>query len=105
MARSPIRASRRVIGVTSNMQQITGGSQGNSDRPAVHLGCQTNAWRIPRGDIAAFLRVLGGIRLLGFEGFETSFVNLPGLTAAQIEQSGLRFFAAHIFLLEYDPQT
>src|SRR5690348_1507663 len=87
------------------MQQMARGSQAKSDRVAVHLGCQTNAWRIPRGDNAAFLEVLGRIRSFGFDGFETSFVNLRGITRTQIDQSGLRFFAAHIFLLEYDPQT
>ena len=72
---------------------------------AVQIGCQTNAWRIPPGDFAAFSHALERIRSFGFDGFETSFRNIAELTAAQIEQTGLRFFGVHIFLLEYDPAT
>jgi sugar phosphate isomerase/epimerase len=77
----------------------------------IHLGCQTNAWRIPRGDFQSFLEVLDRIRSYGFQGFETSFQNIEGVFAhsrearIQIEQKGIQFFGVHIFLLEYDPKT
>jgi sugar phosphate isomerase/epimerase len=77
----------------------------------VHLGCQTNAWRIPRGNFQGFLAVLDRIRSYGFEGFETGFQNVEGVFAhsreaqVQIEQKGIRFFGVHIFLLQYDPKT
>ena len=71
----------------------------------VQIGCQTNAWRIPPGDFAAFAHALERIRFFGFDGFETSFRNIAGVTRARIEQTGLRFFGVHIFLLEYDPET
>jgi sugar phosphate isomerase/epimerase len=77
----------------------------------IQLGCQTNAWRIPPGDTARFLDVLGRVRSYGFDGFETSFVNIEPLLQnltdgrRRIEKYGLRFFGVHIFLLQYDPQT
>ncbi len=75
------------------------------------IGCQTNAWALKPGDFDQFLSVLGTIRSLGFEGFETSFRNLQGQYAtapaarARIEQTGLVCLGVHIFLNEYDPQT
>jgi sugar phosphate isomerase/epimerase len=77
----------------------------------IHLGCQTNAWRIPKGDFRGFLEVLDRIRSYGFEGFETSFQNVEGMFAhsregrMRIEQKGIQFFGVHIFLREYDPKT
>ena len=58
-----------------------------------------------------FLDVLGTLKSLGFEGFETSFRNVQGQYAdaaaarARLEQTGLAFFGVHIFLSEYDPRT
>lgn len=75
------------------------------------LGCQTNAWALRPGDFGQFLDVLGTLRSLGFDGFETSFRNVQGQYAdaaaarARIEQAGLAFFGVHVFLLEYDPRT
>jgi inosose dehydratase len=77
----------------------------------LHLGCQTNAWPLKPGDFAQFLDVLGTLKSLGFEGFETSFRNVQAQYAtaadarARIAQSGVAFFGVHIFLTEYDPQT
>ena len=77
----------------------------------VRIGCQTNAWPLKPGDFPMFLGVLGELKALGFEGFETSFRNVQGQYAdgaaarARIEQSGLAFFGVHIFLNEYDPRT
>lgn len=78
---------------------------------AVKLACQTNAWRIDPNDFTQVLAVLGKLKALGFEGFETGFRNLQGqfgnASAArkQLEQTGLQFFGVHIFLDQYDAQT
>jgi sugar phosphate isomerase/epimerase len=75
------------------------------------IGCQTNAWPIKPGDFPGFLGVLGELKALGFEGFETSFRNVQGQYAdaaparASLARSGLAFFGVHIFLTEYDPRT
>ena len=77
----------------------------------VNLGCQTNAWRIDPNDFQQVLGVVAKLKELGFDGFETGFRNIQGqfdnATTArrQIEKTGMRFFGAHIFLEEYDPQT
>jgi sugar phosphate isomerase/epimerase len=77
----------------------------------VRIGCQTNAWRIDPADFNQVLDVLRKLKGLGFEGFETGFRNVQGQFAnaaparKQIEQTGLQFFATHIFLDQYDPQT
>ena len=79
--------------------------------PGPHIGCQTNAWALKPGDFTQFLTVLGALKSLGFEGFETSFRNVQPQYAtaaaarAQIEKSGLVCFGVHIFLNEYDPLT
>ena len=78
---------------------------------APRIGCQTNAWPIKPGDFSGFLGVLGDLKALGFEGFETSFRNVQGQYAdaaaarTRIEQTGVAFFGVHIFLTEYDPRT
>ena len=75
------------------------------------IGCQTNAWALKPGDFDQFLSVLGTIKSLGFEGFETGFRNVQGqygnaaAARAQIEKTGLTCLGVHIFLNEYDPQT
>ena len=77
----------------------------------VKLACQTNAWRIDPHDFTQVLAVLGKLKALGFEGFETGFRNLQGqfgnasVARKQLEQTGLQFFGAHIFLDQYDAQT
>jgi sugar phosphate isomerase/epimerase len=78
----------------------------------VHAGCQTNAWAINPSDFSFLLTVLGKIKGLGFEGFETGFRNVerqfsdPAGARAHIEKTGLQFFGVHIFLGDkYDPQT
>ena len=77
----------------------------------LRFGCQTNAWPLKPGDFAQFLDVLGTIKSLGFEGFETSFRNVQAQYAtapeakARLAQSGLAFYGVHIFLAQYDPQT
>jgi inosose dehydratase len=79
--------------------------------PGPSIGCQTNAWALKPGDFALFLSVLGTLKSLGFEGFETSFRNVQAQYAtaaaarAQIEKSGLVCFGVHIFLNDYDPLT
>jgi inosose dehydratase len=77
----------------------------------VHVGCQTNAWPIEPSGLNNLLRVLGVMKQIGFEGFETGFRNLQGQFAQptparqSLKKSGLRFFGIHIFLLAYDKQT
>jgi sugar phosphate isomerase/epimerase len=77
----------------------------------LRLGCQTNAWPIDPNRFQDLLNVLGKLKELGFEGFETSFRNVQGQfgnlkqARQQIEQRGLVFFGAHIFLEKYDPLT
>jgi inosose dehydratase len=77
----------------------------------VKLGCQTNAWRIDPHDFNQVLAVLGQLKTLGFDGFETGFRNVQGqfgqaaAARRQLEQTGLQFFGVHIFLEQYDPQT
>jgi inosose dehydratase len=84
---------------------------GAAAAPGLRFGCQTNAWPLKPGDVAQFLGVLGTVKSLGFEGFETSFRNVQAQYAtaaearARITQSGLAFFGVHIFLTEYDPKT
>jgi len=78
---------------------------------APRIGSQTNAWPIKPGDFPMFLRVLGELKALGFEGFETSFRNVqaqyadPAPARASLAASGLAFFGVHVFLTEYDPRT
>ncbi len=77
----------------------------------VHVGCQTNAWPIEPSDLNSLLHVLGVMKQIGFEGFETGFRNLQGQFAQPaaaregLKKSGLRFFGIHIFLPSYDKQT
>ncbi|MGH9839127.1 MAG: sugar phosphate isomerase/epimerase family protein [Blastocatellia bacterium] len=77
----------------------------------VRIGCQTNAWRIDPNDFNQVLAVLRQLKTLGFEGFETGFRNVQGQFSIaaparkQIEQTGLQFFAVHVFLEEYDVRT
>jgi inosose dehydratase len=75
------------------------------------FGCQTNAWPLKPGDFAQLLDVLGTVKSLGFEGFETGFRNVQAQypnaaeARARLAQSGLAFFGVHIFLTEYDAKT
>jgi inosose dehydratase len=70
----------------------------------IHLGAQTNAWPIDPQNFDSFLGVLNQIRQVGYAGFETGYFNLPkafaapGPARAQIESTGLVFFAVHIAL-------
>jgi sugar phosphate isomerase/epimerase len=78
----------------------------------VHAGSQTNAWAINPSDFSSLMAVLGKIKGLRFEGFETGFRNVerqfsdPAGARADIAKTGLQFFGVHIFLADkYDPQT
>ncbi len=78
---------------------------------AVRLACQTNAWRIDPSNFAQVLEILSRLKALGYDGFETGFRNIQGqfgnaaAARKQLEATGLKFFATHIFLDQYDPQT
>ncbi len=86
-------------------------SHASAQVSAVKIGCQTNAWRIDPGNFSQMLAILGKMKELGFEGFETGFRNLqdqfanPKSAREQIETTGLQFFGIHIFLEQYDLQT
>ena len=75
------------------------------------IGCQTNAWRIDPNNFDSLLAVLGKLKELGYEGYETGFRNVQGqfdnaVTARkQLEKFGLKFLGCHIFLDEYDSKT
>lgn len=77
----------------------------------VHVGCQTNAWRIDAREFSNVLDVIRKIKNYGYEGFETGFANVQGQfghpveAKKQIEDIGIRFFGVHIFLNQYDPET
>jgi sugar phosphate isomerase/epimerase len=77
----------------------------------IHAGSQTNAWPIDPKNFKSLLDVLAALKGMGFEGYETGFRNLqahfaqPREARARLDDSGLRFFGIHVFLLSYDPQT
>jgi len=78
---------------------------------SVKIGCQTNAWRIDPGNFDDLLNVLGKLKGLGYEGFETGFRNVQRQFAnsetarRQLQKDGLKFLGCHIFLEQYDPNT
>ena len=77
----------------------------------VHFGCQTNAWKFDASDFPSVLAVIQKIKNYGYEGFETSYVNVqgqfdnPAQAKKRLDAIGIRFFGVHIFLREYDSQT
>jgi len=77
----------------------------------ISFGAQTNAFAIQPARFDTFLDALSQIRSLGYDGFETGFINLRSQAKSlpearkQIEASCLTFLGIHIFLPEYDPQT
>lgn len=77
----------------------------------VKIGCQTNAWRIDPNNFDSLLAVLGKLKELGYEGYETGFRNVQGqfgnavIARKQLEKFGLKFLGCHIFLDEYDSET
>jgi sugar phosphate isomerase/epimerase len=105
----PTRFSRRSL--FTALPGVLAAAQTKSQKSFIHLGCQTNAWAIDPKNLSTFLGVLQKIKGYGYEGFETSFMNLEDHFAqaasvrSEIEKTGLRFFGIHIFLLQYDPKT
>jgi len=103
------------FGVAFGAAFLPGAKGKAAPKPAgVKIGCQTNAWRIDPGNFDSLLDVLGKLKQLGYEGFETGFRNVQGqfgskadrsAARAKIEKTGLKFFGCHIFLEEYDPKT
>lgn len=80
-------------------------------KPKPHAGAQTNAWRINPADFSTFLAALDSIKKFQYEGFETGFRNVQPQfgnideAKRQIQDRGLKFFAVHIFLTQYDKET
>ena len=72
-------------------------------RPAsqLRLACQSNAWPFASG-LSGLIPVLGTIKSLGFQGFETSFRNVqdgfsdPKSARAQLEETGLTCAGVHV---------
>ncbi|HEX4029543.1 MAG TPA: sugar phosphate isomerase/epimerase [Terracidiphilus sp.] len=81
--------------------------------PGIHFGVQLNAFPIDPNSFDSFLSVLGEVKQIGYQGFESSFRNVSGQFAAPaharraIEQTGLAFFGIHIFFPneQYDQST
>lgn len=81
--------------------------------PGIHFGVQLNAFPIDPKRFQTFLDVLGQIKQVGYQGFESSFRNLspqfasPAPARRSIEQTGLTFFGIHIFFPNsgYDQTT
>jgi sugar phosphate isomerase/epimerase len=78
-------------------------------RRPVHLGAQTNAYKI--ADFDGLIGVLSKLRKYCFEGFETGYRNVqsqfdrPEPARDAIKATGLRFFGVHIWMQTYDPET
>ncbi len=74
-------------------------------------GCQTNAWKIDPARFSDLLGVVGKLKELGYEGYETGFRNLQGrfgeaaAARRELEATGLKLLGVHIFLDRYDPAT
>lgn len=81
--------------------------------PGIHFGVQLNAFPIDPSRFQSFLNVLGQVKQVGYQGFESSFRNLspqfahPDPARRSIEQTGLTFFGIHIFFPnpQYDQTT
>jgi sugar phosphate isomerase/epimerase len=105
----PIELSRRHL--LGALPGVLAAAQTKSKMNRIQLGCQTNAWPIDPKDLSTFFGVLDKIKGFGYQGFETSFMNLQDHFAEaatlkpRIEKTGLRFFGIHIFLAKYDPET
>ena len=70
----------------------------------VRFGAQTNAWAIDPQKPDSFFNVLTQVKQIGYDGFETGFLNVrgsfdaPAEIARRIATSGLTFFGIHIFI-------
>ena len=77
----------------------------------LRAACQTNAWKMDDPPYPTLLQALAAIKKLGFDGFETGYRNVeatfadPKAAKAEIQQTGLRFFACHIFRSQYEAKT
>ena len=79
----------------------------------INFGVQLNAFPIDPNHFQSFIDVLGEIKQVGYQGFESSFRNLspqfsnPAPARHSIEQTGLTFFGIHIFFPDpgYDQTT
>jgi sugar phosphate isomerase/epimerase len=81
--------------------------------PNVRFGVQLNAFPIDPKNFSNFLRTVGEVKKIGYQGFESSYrlverqFGTPAPARRQIEQTGLVFFGVHIFMEtpKYDPAT
>jgi len=79
----------------------------------IRFGVQLNAFPMDPQRFQTFLDVLGQVKEIGYQGFESSFRNLspqfasPEMARSSIERTGLTFFGIHIFFPNemYDQKT
>jgi len=75
------------------------------------MGTQTESYPVDPRNFESLLTVLKTIKQLGFEGFETSFVNVRDQFEHRnepydrLKKTGLKFVGIHVALATYDPQT
>jgi len=99
------------LGVAFAAASLRAAQKPDHARASVRIGCQTNAWRIDPNNFDSLLAVLGTLKELGYDGFETGFRNVQGqfgnlaAARARIEKTGLKFLGCHIFLDQYDANT
>lgn len=104
-----LAASLAAIGFNPGLLAKDAGQ--NSSASAVQFGAQTNAFAIQPAQFDSFLRALDEIKGAGYDGFETSFINLRSQSKTlaearkRIAAAGLTFIGVHIFLSEYDALT
>lgn len=76
----------------------------SSRHPGIHFGVQLNAFPIDPKSFHTFLDTLTIVKRVGYEGFESSYLNVQEQFAApesarrSIEKTGLTFFGVHIFM-------
>ncbi len=89
------------LGALSPFRGLADGREKDS---GIKFGAQTNAWAIDPQKPDSFFEVLHQVKQIGYDGFETGFLNLrgsfdtPAETAQRIAATGLTFFGIHIFL-------
>lgn len=104
------------LGVSGSLAQfgIPGAfAQTRRTFPGIHFGVQLNAFPINPKNFQSFLDVLGEVKQVGYQGFESSFRNVsqqfadPAPARRSIEQTGLTFFGIHIYFPDemYDKNT
>jgi sugar phosphate isomerase/epimerase len=108
-----LRAASTAALVTGAGASLTRLARAAGIHSNIHLGAQTNAWKIDPNDLNSFVSVLSQIKQVGYTGFETGFFNLtndfgaPQHAADLIAATGLEFIGIHIAIPfgKLDPET